>query len=107
MNTDCIVLFVTTPDFDGAKKIAKRLVEEKLAACVNIIPKLQSVYRWKGEVEEADEAMLFIKTTQAQFSKLEAWIQKHHSYTVPEIIALPIMEGSRNYLDWLKESVVA
>jgi periplasmic divalent cation tolerance protein len=97
----CVVL-VTCPQRD-AEKIAKTLIGKKLAACVNEIPLVKSVYRWKGKMQTARESLLLIKTRTVLFGKLEAEIRKMHPYEVPEIIALPITEGFRHYLDWIRK----
>ena len=101
-----IVVFVTVPKRAEAKKLAKLLLEKKLAACVNIIPKIESHYWWKGKLEKASELLLIIKTQRTLFPKLAAQVRKNHSYSVPEIISLPVADGSKNYLDWLKENTV-
>jgi periplasmic divalent cation tolerance protein len=103
--TDKIVVFVTAPNRTEAKKIARRLVGRRLAACVNITEPVQSIYRWKGKVEEQKEFLLIIKTTRDLFKKLESEILKNHSYTTPEIICLPIIDGTPNYLAWIAKSV--
>jgi periplasmic divalent cation tolerance protein len=90
---------------EESKKIARALVESRLAACVNIIPKIESVYRWEGKVEEAHEYLLLIKTTQEAFPRLREMIQQLHSYDVPECIALSVEEGSQAYLNWIDASV--
>ena len=88
-----------------AGQISEALVQERLAACVNVVPGVQSVYRWKGEIERAEEVLLLIKTTAERFSRLTERIHQLHSYTVPEIIALPIVNGSETYLAWLEGEV--
>jgi periplasmic divalent cation tolerance protein len=104
--TDKIVVLVTCGSRKEARKIARALVEKRLAACVNEMgAPLRSVYRWKGKVETAEEFLLVIKTTQKRFPALREAVRELHSYEVPEIIALPILEGSRPYLDWIAESV--
>ncbi|WFO75451.1 divalent-cation tolerance protein CutA [Desulfurococcaceae archaeon MEX13E-LK6-19] len=100
-----ILVLVTTSGLDEAKRIAKTLVEKKLAACINIVEKIHSVYWWQGKVEEGDESLLVIKTRVDKFKELVDTVKKLHSYTVPEIIALPIVVGSSDYLKWLDESV--
>lgn len=100
-----LVVLVTTPSFQEAVKIARSLVEEKLAACVNVVPKVTSIYRWQGKIEEEAEALMVVKTIPSAFEKLMARVKELHSYTVPEIIALPVVEGSGDYLDWVEESV--
>jgi periplasmic divalent cation tolerance protein len=104
--TDKIVVLVMCGSRKEARKIARSLVERRLAACVNEIgAPLQSVYRWKGEVETAEEFLLVIKTTKRRFAGLRDAVRELHRYEVPEIIALPVVEGSRAYLDWIAESV--
>lgn len=103
--TDKIVVLVTCGSQKEARKIARVLVERRLAACVNEVGAVISVYRWKGKVTRAKEFLLVIKTTKKRFAALREAIGELHSYEVPEIIALPIVEGSRAYLDWMAESV--
>ena len=99
------VVLITAPNQEVAKTIARALVEERLAACVNILPGLTSIYRWQGEVAEDQEVLLIIKTTTFAFPRLKERVLALHPYTVPEIIALPIAEGHGAYLDWLRENV--
>ncbi len=97
-----ILLVITNcPDEKSANTIALALVEEKLAACVNILPRMQSIYRWEGAVESATEIPLLIKTTAANYPALESAIRNHHPHKVPEIIALPVERGLPAYLDWV------
>jgi periplasmic divalent cation tolerance protein len=104
--TDKIVVLVTCGSAKESRRIARRLVEQRLAACVNILEvPVRSIYRWKGNVESATERLLIIKSSRKRFAALQRAVQKLHSYNVPEIIALPIESGSRNYLAWLSESV--
>jgi len=104
--TDKIVVLVTCGSAEEARKIARALVEHRLAACVSILASpVQSVYRWKGSVESAKEFLLLIKTTKARFPRLKTEVKRLHSYDVPEIIALPIAFGASNYLAWVSESV--
>jgi periplasmic divalent cation tolerance protein len=106
--TDKIVVLVTCSSAKEARKIARALVEQRLAACVNVLrAPVQSVYRWKGKVESAKELLLVIKTTRKRFAALQRAVRVLHSYDVPEIIALPIADGSRDYLAWLSNSVRA
>jgi len=100
---DEIVVFVTTPNEDEAVKIARALVEARFAACVNIIKDIRSIYTWQGKIEDESEALLLIKTQKNLFDSLLSKVKELHSYTVPEVIALPIVEGSKDYLSWLKE----
>jgi len=105
-NTGKLVVLVTCGSRAEARKIAKTVVDARLASCVNILgAPIESIYRWKGEVETASEFLLVMKTTKARFSKLRDAVLKAHSYDVPEIIALPIMAGSPNYLEWIAASV--
>ncbi|MFZ0886263.1 MAG: divalent-cation tolerance protein CutA [Candidatus Acidiferrales bacterium] len=104
--TDKIVVLVMCGSRKEARKIARVLVERRLAACVNEIgAPVRSVYRWKGKMETAEEFLLVIKTTKRRFAALRAAIVELHGYDVPEIIALPVVEGSRAYLDWIAGSV--
>ena len=100
MQTTLLVL-TNCPDEESANAIALALVEERLAACVNILPRVQSVYRWQGTVESATEIPLFIKSTATNYPALEAAIRNRHPYQVPEIIALPVERGLPAYLDWI------
>ena len=104
--TDKIVVLVTCGSAKEARKIARALVEQRLAACVNILhAPVLSVYRWKGKVESEKEFLLTIKTTRKRFPALQRAIRALHSYDVPEIIALPIIEGWHDYLVWISDSV--
>jgi periplasmic divalent cation tolerance protein len=98
-----IVVFITASDEDAAVKIARSLVEAKLAGCVNIIRNIRSVYRWEETVEDEPEVLMVAKTRKALFDELMKKVKELHSYTVPEIIALPIVEGSEDYLKWLRD----
>ena len=98
---DTRLVITNCPDEETANRIALAVVEEKLAACVNILPRVQSIYRWQGAVESAVEVPLLIKTTAAAYPALEAAIRESHPYDVPEIIALPITAGLPAYLNWL------
>lgn len=99
------LVLTTASSLEESKKIARELVKRRLAACINIIPKIESVYRWEGKVEEAQEFLLLIKTTESAFARVREAIQQFHSYEVPECIALSIEEGSLAYLKWIDESV--
>lgn len=101
-----IVVVVTCGSTKEANRLAKALVGARLAACVNILSSsVRSIYRWKGKVETANEVSLLIKTTRQRFAALEKEIRRLHRYDVPEIIALPIVAGSKPYLNWLADSV--
>src|SRR5687767_10113788 len=104
---DFIVVYVTAGSADEADRLARSLVDERLAACVNRIKSVQSVYRWQGKVEQSEEELLIIKTSRDRFAALEKRVRELHSYAVPEVIALPVIEGSSNYLKWLKEQVTS
>ena len=99
-----IVTLCTVPDRESGERIARALVEERLAACVNLLPGVASFYRWEGKVEEASEALLVIKTAASRFEAVKARIKELHPSEVPEIIALPVTAGSANYLQWLEEN---
>ncbi len=90
---------------DDAERIAGTLVEKKLAACVQVIGPMTSIYRWQGKIEKAEEWICFIKTTKSAYSELERAITALHPYEIPEILAVPVTAGSRKYLQWLDESV--
>jgi periplasmic divalent cation tolerance protein len=100
-----IVTLCSVPDQKTGEKIARALVEERLAACVNVVPGMTSVYRWQGKVEQAAECLLVIKTGAGKFEALKERIKALHSYDVPEIIALPISDGDSAYLNWLSGSL--
>jgi periplasmic divalent cation tolerance protein len=103
--TDKIVVLTTADSLQEARKIARTLVEAKLAACVNLLPPVESIYAWQGKIEKSRERLLVIKTSREVFPKVEAEIRKLHSYATPEIICLPIVNGSRDYLGWLDQSI--
>lgn len=100
-----LLVFSTAGSETEATNIAHELVERRLAACVNIVPKIQSVYRWNGEIEESEEFLLLIKTTASSLGRVQAAIRELHSYEVPELIAIPIAAGSDDYLKWIADSV--
>jgi len=104
--TDKIVVLTTCASREEAGKIARALVSKRLAACVNVLPAVQSIYRWKGNVEEAEETLVVIKSSRALFDDLRAEIEKLHSYEVAEVIAVPIVDGSEAYLEWLGRELV-
>jgi periplasmic divalent cation tolerance protein len=98
-----LVVFITTSGYEEARKIADTLVDRKKAACVNIVPKVNSLFRWKGKIEEAEESLMVVKTRAELFTDVVSVVKSIHSYEVPEIIALPIVEGNPDYLEWLKK----
>ena len=103
--TDKIVVFSTCATEEEAGRIARNLVEMRLAACVNVLPGIRSFYRWKGAVEEADEYMLVIKSSRGLFDRLRVELEKAHTYEVPEAVAVGILAGAPNYLAWVDQSV--
>ena len=105
MPTAARVVLVTVPRGGKAESMAESLVESRLAACVNVIPGVVSIYRWKGRVHRDGESLLVIKTTVSKFKPLERWIKAHHPYENPEILSLPVAAGSTEYLAWLSSAV--
>jgi len=103
--TDKIVVLITAPSEEEGVKIATALVDEKLAACVNIAPGLRSIYRWEGKLCDEREVLLMAKTKQAVFEKLKARVRSLHPYATPEIIAIPVTAGFEDYLKWVDEEV--
>jgi len=103
MNDSILLVYCTAPNLTEAKMIARTIVEKHLAACCNIIPAIASIYCWEGKVKEAGEALLLIKTTPKMYEQLEKEIKMIHSYSVPEIIAKQIDQGSTAYFDWIFE----
>ncbi|MBF8251382.1 MAG: cation tolerance protein CutA [Deltaproteobacteria bacterium] len=102
-----IVVLITVQSPEEGEKIAKALVEKRLAACVNIVPGLRSIYHWQGKICDDGELLLVAKTRDSLFERLEHEVKSIHSYKVPEIIALPIVKGSKEYLDWIDENTLA
>ena len=100
-----VVVLVTCPTSTRAVGLAETLVKQRLAACVNILPSIRSVFRWQGKIDRAKELLLLIKTTQARFPALERAIRKLHPYDVPEVLALRVAKGFAPYLEWVAESV--
>src|SRR5579862_145111 len=99
--TDKIVVLCTCGSAEEAEKIARALVEQHLAACVNVVPGVRSFYRWQGAIEDSAELLLVIKSSRARFDALRAAIERLHAYEIPEIVALPLVDGAPNYLNWL------
>ena len=97
-----ILIYVTTKNLAEAKMIGRKLVKEKLAACVNILPKMKSIYSWKGKIESANEVVLLVKTANRNYGKVEKRVKQLHSYTVPCVIKLPVTAGSRDYFKWIE-----
>jgi periplasmic divalent cation tolerance protein len=107
MTTDEVIILITASSGDEAVKIATALVNEHLAACVNILPEVRSLFFWEGRTQDACEVLLICKGRLPLVEKLIIRVKALHSYTVPEIIAIPIVAGSREYLDWVRETVKA
>ena len=99
------VFLVTVPNMEEAKRIADKLVGERLAACVNIVRDIISTYRWKGKVEVDEEQLLIIKTSETKVNLIVKRVNELHSYEVPECIAFPIVKGSEKYLNWIEENI--
>ncbi len=100
---DYQLLFTTCADIQSARALANDLVDKDLAACVSIIPNVTSIYKWRGEIEESQEFQLILKSHNAKFDAIKAFITDNHPYELPELIAVPITNGLPAYLDWIKE----
>ena len=100
------MIFITASSVTEARRIAKALVNNKLAACVSIVPGIESVYTWKGKTEVAREALLIAKSKKNLFAEIEKAVRGLHSYECPEIVVLPIVNGSKDYLKWIEESTL-
>lgn len=105
--TDCVIALTTVPADLDASSLARTLVEERLAACVNILPEMVSVYRWQGRVEQETERQVIVKTTRAAISRLWERLRELHPYDVPEFIVLSIIDGNDLYLKWVRDSTDA
>jgi periplasmic divalent cation tolerance protein len=103
--TDAIVVFMTAPNGEEAARLADMLVGAHLAACVQILPEMESVYRWQGKIERQPEILLLAKTTKDKFEEIEREVRALHSYETPEIIAIPVTAGLPAYLQWLNTSL--
>ena len=97
-----VVVLVTAGSAEEAEKIGRIVVESKVAACANVVNGMRSIFRWDDKVSVENECLMIIKTTLGRYPELEAMVLKHHSYTVPEIIALPVIAGSASYLNWVR-----
>ncbi len=98
------VVLVTSPDLKTARRLARAALAGRLIACANLIPKIESHYRWQGKIEHGHEVMLVMKTTRARLGALEKMILAQHPYATPEFVVLPINRGAQGYLDWLAQS---
>jgi periplasmic divalent cation tolerance protein len=103
--TDKIVVLTTCANQKEAEKLARALLDGRFAACVSVIPRMHSFYRWKGAIESADECLLLIKSSRELFEPLSAALRKLHSYEVPEVLALSVVDGEPNYLNWLESNL--
>jgi periplasmic divalent cation tolerance protein len=101
---DAIVVLITAVSREEADRIARRLVEDRLAACITIVPHVRSIFMWEQKLSQEDEVLLLVKSRRAQFAQLAEAVKRLHSYSVPEIIALPVVMGSADYLRWVSES---
>jgi periplasmic divalent cation tolerance protein len=105
MMTDARVVLTTSGNREEAEKIANALVEAEIAACVNIVGPMRSIYRWQGKIENAEEFLLLIKTWEDAYDRVEAAIRELHSYDLPECIAIRVEKGSEQYIEWIENSV--
>jgi periplasmic divalent cation tolerance protein len=103
--SDAVIVLTTIENTEEGERLARLLVELELAACVQLLPPMTSIYRWQGQIEQASEELLLIKTTREAYPGLETAIKQHHPYQTPELIVLPVEGGSKDYLDWLTVSV--
>jgi len=102
-----VLILATFPSAEVARQIGTELVESQLAACVNLLPQIESIYRWQGKVETAEECLAIFKTTHERSDALAAWLRERHPYEVPEILFIPVESGLSDYLAWVRESVAA
>ena len=100
---EAVVVYITAPNEEEAARMAAALVEERLAACVNIVKNIRSIYRWEGKTEDETEVLMIAKTRRGLFDRLLRRVRELHSYTVPEVIAMPVIAGSEDYLRWVEE----
>jgi len=105
MDVDFIVVLMTVPGQEEAQRISQSLLKEKLVACVNVIPEVHSLYWWQGKIDNADEVLLVAKSRKSYFDKIKDCVRTHHSYEVPEILALPVVGGNDEYLNWIEQSL--
>lgn len=105
--TRYVIVLVTAPDLDVARKLAKAALAAHAVACANLVPQLESHYWWQGKLESSQEVLVIMKTTKAKLNGLEKIVLAHHPYETPEIIALPLSQGNQKYLRWITDSVAA
>lgn len=103
--TDKIVVLVTGGSVRECKRIARHLLERRLIACANLVPAIRSLYRWQGKIADEKECLMVLKSSREHFAALRMEVEKLHSYSLPEVIALPIIDGAPNYLNWIGESL--
>ena len=103
--SEVLTVLCTCPDTATAKSLAAGLVEQGLAACVNVLPEIRSIYRWRNEIHDEGEVLLLAKTSRLAYASLESWLLEHHPYEVPEVLALPVQAGSADYLDWVLSEI--
>ena len=103
--TDKIVILSSCANAEEGAKLARLLLEERLAACVSVVPGMRSFYRWKGAIDSAEECLLVIKSSRDSFAALRVALEKAHSYEVPELLALPVVDGAPNYLSWIENNL--
>ena len=104
METDALVVLCTCPNQEEASELARCLVENRLAACVNIFPRIRSIYRWQGTVSDDAEVLMVIKTMASKFGGVEKWLKEHHPYDVPEVVGIKAASVAEAYLDWIEQS---
>ena len=105
--TDKIVVLMTCKDANEAARIARHLLDKHLIACANLVPQIRSIYRWQGEVKDEKECWMILKSTRELVPALRIEVEKEHSYALPELIALPIIDGSEDYLNWIGETLAS
>jgi periplasmic divalent cation tolerance protein len=103
--SEVLTVLCTCPDTATAKSLATGLVQKGLAACVNVLPEIRSIYRWGDEIHDEGEVLLLAKTSRRAYGSLESWLLEHHPYEVPEVLALPVQAGATDYLDWVLSEV--
>jgi periplasmic divalent cation tolerance protein len=103
--SSCIVLLITTAIAEEAQRISRVLLEQKKVACVNILPRVNSLFWWQGKLDSAEESLLIVKTKASQLSEIVPLVKELHSYDIPELIALPIIGGNQDYLEWIEKEV--
>jgi periplasmic divalent cation tolerance protein len=103
--SEVLTVLCTCPDNATARSLAAGLVEQGLAACVNVLPEIRSIYRWRDEIHDEGEVLLLAKTSRLAYTSLESWLLEHHPYEVPEVLALAVQAGAADYLDWVLSEI--